>query len=761
MPSFPIRARRSAPVAALFIMAVLVTGLVTSAAPALAGSLGSGLSWSIEPTPIPQADLGGLSAVACTSSSFCEAVGYYTSVGGTEYTLAEVWNGTTWDIQSTPNESIDNTVLNAVSCTSATACTAVGSYTDSAGSSTLAEVWNGTTWKLQSTPNPSGASSSELSGVSCRSAGACTAVGDYDNSSHTDLTLAEAWNGTSWTIKSTPNPSGASASALDGVSCTATSSCTAVGYTIDGAGTVTSALAEALSGSTWTIQSTPSPSGASQTTLSGVSCTSASACTATGNYQNGSGTDLTLAEAWNGTSWTTQSTPNPSGSFESFLSGIVCRSESACTAVGTYFNTSFSASLTLAEVWNGTSWKIQTTANTKSAAENALVGLACTSGTACIAIGYHSPGSGAFGMTEIWNGTSWAGQSAPDTSVVEFAGVSCSASTACTAVGYYNSSAQSRVTLVERWNGTAWSIQPTGDPTQDGELNGVSCSSPTACTAVGDYTNLSGDDVTLAEGWNGKTWSIQSTPNPASSGGRSPLLAVSCSKPTACTAVGYTATGGGYVTLAEVWNGTSWKIQSTPNPAGSNTTVLFAVSCTSATACTATGYQETVAGYLTLAEVWNGTAWKVQSTPNPSGSSGLALGAVSCRSATACVAVGNYDNTSGTEVTLAEVWNGTSWKVQSSPNPTGAEVSALFAVSCSSTSACTGAGYYTNSSGTEVPLTEVWNGTTWTIPTTPYRSGTKASVLEGVSCTSATACVADGYQTRSSSETLGLAEVGS
>jgi hypothetical protein len=336
--------------------------------------------------------------------------------------------------------------------------------------------------------------------------------------------------------------------------------------------------------------------------------------------------------------------------------------------------------------------------------------------------------------------------------------VSCSSATDCTAVGYYNSSAESRVSLAERWNGTGWSIQPTGDPTQDSELNGVSCSSATACTAVGDYTNLAGSDVTLAEAWNGTTWSIQSTPNPVSSGGRSPLLAVSCSKPTACSAVGYTATGAGYVTLAEVWNGTSWKIQSTPNPTGSDTTVLFAVSCTSATACTATGYEKTVKGFLTLAEVWNGTAWKIQSTPNPTGSSGLALGAVSCRSATACTAVGNYYNTAGSEVTLAEVWNGTSWKVQSTPNPKVNDVATLSAVSCSSTSACTAVGYYKGHSGTPVPLTEVWNGTTWTIPATPPAAGAEASYLLGVSCTAATTCISAGYYVSSSGDTLALAE---
>jgi hypothetical protein len=92
-----------------------------------------------------------------------------------------------------------------VSCTSASACTAVGWYETSPGAyDTLAEVWNGTTWTIQNTPNPTGATASYLFGASCASASACTAVGYDLNPSYT--ALAEGWNGTSWAIQSTPRP---------------------------------------------------------------------------------------------------------------------------------------------------------------------------------------------------------------------------------------------------------------------------------------------------------------------------------------------------------------------------------------------------------------------------------------------------------------------------------------------------------------------------------------------------------------------------
>src|SRR4029077_14519239 len=133
----------------------------------------------------------------------------------------------------------------------------------------------------------------------------------------------------------TPTPSGATSSALSGVSCTSASACTAVGYYTTSAG-ANQTLGEAWDGSTWTLQSTPTPSGATSSALSGVSCTSASACTATGYYTTSAGVYQTLAETWNGTTWTLQSAPTPSGATSSVLSEVSCTSASACTSVGYY-----------------------------------------------------------------------------------------------------------------------------------------------------------------------------------------------------------------------------------------------------------------------------------------------------------------------------------------------------------------------------------------------------------------------------------------
>jgi hypothetical protein len=63
---------------------------------------------------------------------------------------------------------------------------------DSSGvQDTLAEAWDGTSWSIQTTPGPSGGQLPELSGVACTTANGCTAVGDYYTITGVFLTLVE------------------------------------------------------------------------------------------------------------------------------------------------------------------------------------------------------------------------------------------------------------------------------------------------------------------------------------------------------------------------------------------------------------------------------------------------------------------------------------------------------------------------------------------------------------------------------------------
>jgi hypothetical protein len=373
-----------------------------------------------------------------------------------------------WTVQPIGAPGLPNGSLSKVSCASSTDCTAVGYSDNSAGvAMTLAEHWNGTIWQLQSTPNPAGALSSKLTGVSCASTTDCTAVGYYVNSAGVAMTLAESWNGTSWQLQSTPNPAGALSSKLVGVSCTSSTDCTAV-YSYDNSAGVGVTLAESWNGSNWQLQSTPNAAGATYSNLMEVSCTSSTDCTAAGYHDNSAGVGVTSAEHWNGTSWQLQGTPNP-GALHSSLAGVSCTSSTDCTAVGFYRNRARPrVPVTLAVRWNGTSWQPQSTPNPAGALQSNLRAASCASSTDCIAVGYYENGAGTIvTLAELWNGINWQLQSTPNPAGARYSslrGVSCASSTDCTAVGYYENSARTVLTLAERWNGTSWQLLSTPNP---------------------------------------------------------------------------------------------------------------------------------------------------------------------------------------------------------------------------------------------------------------------------------------------------------
>lgn len=222
-------------------------------------------------------------------------------------------------------------------------------------------------------------------------------------------------------------------------------------------------------------------------------------------------------------------------------------------------------------------------------------------------------------------------------------------------------------------------------------------------------------------------WTVEPAPNPLYEGGGSVISAVSCPSNSACTAVGERGFGNtstmaeqwdgslngsapALLSLAEYWNGSAWVIRPTPSP--DSYTVLTAVGCSSATACTAVGNQ---GANGPLAERWNGATWSVQATPTQRNAGQGDLFAVSCPSATACFAVG--DTASATQfAVLAESWNGTSWTITDVPVPAGSDNPILTGISCTSPTQCTAVGSSDNSAGTARPLVERWNGTKWAVP---------------------------------------------
>ena len=363
----------------------------------------------------------------------------------------------------------------------------------------------GSAWTALRTPNPPGARYSVLSGVSCASRTVCTAVGYFTNRSRTGVTLAERWNGTRWSIQRTPNLRGATSSLLFGVSCASRTACTAVGSVTDSAGT-TVPLVERWNGARWSTQDTPKPSpatGGGVSYLAGVSCASTTVCVAIGHSGNSGGTaGVTLAERWNGTRWAIERTPDPVGASVSFLSGVSCSGLMSCTAAGFFINAAGGGE-TLAERWNGSSWSVQPTPTPAGATYVQLLGVSCASPMSCTTAGFFTGVTGIQVMlAEHWNGTDWVIEGTrypPGARYVQLLGVSCASPTSCTAVGLFNNVPGIDVMLAEHWQHTRWVIQSTPGPATGSTLGAVSCPSTVACIAVGGSTNRDGVGVTLAE----------------------------------------------------------------------------------------------------------------------------------------------------------------------------------------------------------------------------------------------------------------------
>ncbi len=116
--------------------------------------------------------------------------------------------------------------------------------------------------------------------------------------------------------------------------------------------------------------------------------------------------------------------------------------------------------------------------------------------------------------------------------------VSCVSSTDCIAVGNETVSGPparvaDSIPLAERWDGSRWSIEPTVRPgTISSRLAAVSCTSSTFCLAVGSWTTTGQQRGGLVERWDGSSWSIVRTPNGFAA------TDVSCVSKRACMTVG-------------------------------------------------------------------------------------------------------------------------------------------------------------------------------------------------------------------------------
>ena len=280
-------------------------------------------------------------------------------------------------------------------------------------------------------------------------------------------------------------------------------------------------------------------------------------------------------------------------------------------------------------------------------------------------------------------------------------------------------------------------------------------------------------------------WTTQEAPLPsdAGTGGTDPHVYIAssvCPSPTGCYSVGwYDDTTGAPWGLIESQNGGTWTVTEAPEPqnagSGPNQALWIgsescgyiqpcrAISCPTATSCVAVGEYKDTAGYsLPVVETLSNGTWTATEGALPSDaavdtgstSDRSYLYSVACTSVTSCVAVGGYWTMTGDFKGFIATLSGSSWSAVASPLPPGALASGsfLYGVSCASASSCVAVGRYVDAGSRQAGLLDTLANGSWAASPAPQPAdagsdtdGHQDSILFQVSCASATACRAVGF----------------
>jgi hypothetical protein len=395
----------------------------------------------------------------------------------------------------------------------------------------VAEEVNGTWQTAKPMPNVvtlnSGGGSHGTAGldaISCPSAGHCTAVGHYlDTTSGIQSWVADEVNGAWQNAQPIPNLAtlnGGGAATLGGLSCASAGNCSAGGLYGDSQHVYHAFVVNEVSG-TW--QNAQQVRGMAALGTGGqvtaVSCATADNCSAVGTYTDANNHGQTFAVNGGSGGWGAAhaipnvKTLNKGGS--AYVSDVSCASAGYCAAAGFYIDAaSHQQPFVVNEV--GGTWKsahLVPGMSTLNKGSGSAYSISCTTPAGnCSTGGYYHDATGheqAFVANEV-SGTWKSAHAVPGTATLNKGGnawvnqLSCGSASNCSAGGSYTDlSGTSQVFVADETAGTWRTAKEipgtaalnTGVPMPTyyagAYVDGLSCVATGACAAAGEYWDSS------------------------------------------------------------------------------------------------------------------------------------------------------------------------------------------------------------------------------------------------------------------------------
>jgi hypothetical protein len=321
--------------------------------------------------------------------------------------------------------------------------------------------------------------------------------------------------------------------------------------------------------------------------------------------------------------WTQVPTPQPANGSE--LAAVAAPGAKDAWAVGlidTADHNGYGLTYTLAEHWDGSSWSIVPTQTAASAQTEATQfdAVAAVSGSDIWAVGQsHSlTGTDWIPLTEHFDGASWTVVPTPAVpgTAARFGGVAAAGAHDVWAVGSTTINIEPFTrTLIEHWDGHAWTVVPSPNPgPRDDALDGVLALATNDVWAVGAQTDHNLQNSTLIEHWDGTAWSVVPSPNIPNTADYVGSLAAN--GPDDIWAAG--SYYGGQIKqtgLFEHWDGSQWSIVNGPSGITDEYQV-DALAAVSPDRVFASGWRQDM--HFSLAAKWNGGTWKLLPSESPS-----------------------------------------------------------------------------------------------------------------------------------------------